>query len=155
MNINGGHHRMTIDGRALSSAWRHASIGRSTRWLHLIPRQRDLVELKFFGGLTIDEVALSLGVSALQVSRRGHLVRQMRRRFEKRCCPSRATRASPRPVDEAARMSGQALVRALARASAIPRSARALLPTKRGRRALTVDLRLSTVDCRLTATRSG
>jgi RNA polymerase sigma factor (TIGR02999 family) len=33
------------------------------------PRQRDLVELKFFGGLTIDEAALSLGVSPSTVER--------------------------------------------------------------------------------------
>jgi len=33
------------------------------------PRQRDLVELKFFGGLTIDEAALSLGVSQSTVER--------------------------------------------------------------------------------------
>lgn len=33
------------------------------------PRQRDLVELKFFGGLTIDEIALSLGISAATVER--------------------------------------------------------------------------------------
>jgi RNA polymerase sigma factor (TIGR02999 family) len=33
------------------------------------PRQRDLVELKFFGGLTIDEIAVSLGISAATVER--------------------------------------------------------------------------------------
>jgi RNA polymerase sigma factor (TIGR02999 family) len=33
------------------------------------PRQRDLVELKFFGGLTIDEAAQALGISAATVER--------------------------------------------------------------------------------------
>jgi RNA polymerase sigma factor (TIGR02999 family) len=33
------------------------------------PRQRDLVELRYFGGLTIDETATALGVSAATVER--------------------------------------------------------------------------------------
>lgn len=32
-------------------------------------RQRDIVEMKFFGGLTIDETAAALGVSAATVER--------------------------------------------------------------------------------------
>ena len=33
------------------------------------PRQRDLVELKFFAGLTIEETATALGISAATVER--------------------------------------------------------------------------------------
>lgn len=39
------------------------------------PRQRDLVELKFFGGLTIDEAALSMDVSPATVEREWAIAR--------------------------------------------------------------------------------
>lgn len=47
----------------------------------LDPRQSQVVELRYFGGLTIDETAEALGVSAATVEREWTLARAFLRRF--------------------------------------------------------------------------
>ena len=61
----GGQHRITLTGLpAEDAALEVVALDEAlTRLAALDPRQAKIVELRFFGGLTVDEVADSLGVS--------------------------------------------------------------------------------------------
>ena len=52
-----------------TSSTRSRSIGRSRSWNSSIPDQARIVELRFFGGLTVEETAAVLGVSPATVKR--------------------------------------------------------------------------------------
>lgn len=80
----GGRHRITLDEAVALSARRDEDVlavdEALTELVELDPRQAEIVELRFFGGLTMAEVAESLGVSKRTVEADWTMVRAWLRR---------------------------------------------------------------------------
>jgi len=80
----GGRQRVTLDERLIGDSQRSQDVlaleDSLVKLAELDPRQARMVELRFFGGLTVEEVAEVLGMSKRSVEREWTMVRSWLRR---------------------------------------------------------------------------
>jgi RNA polymerase sigma factor (TIGR02999 family) len=81
---SGNRHRITLDDNLVIESNRNVDLlaieDALTKLTKLDPRQAQMIELRFFGGLSIEEVAKVMGISKRSVEREWTMVRAWLRR---------------------------------------------------------------------------